>query len=65
MAVMAVMAKNVGVAKATIKAVAEKLPATCEELPYPDAIRFAVVTAVEKIPAVTRERLDLIIGHYL
>ena len=64
-AVMAVMAANVSVAKATIKAVAERLPATCETMPWPRALEHAIVTAPERIPAVTRERLDLIIGHYL
>jgi 5'-methylthioadenosine phosphorylase len=64
-AVMAVMAKNVALAKATIGAVAKRLPATCENLPWPRALEHALVTQPEKIPAVTRQRLDLIVGHYL
>jgi 5'-methylthioadenosine phosphorylase len=64
-AVMAVMRKNVDVARSTIKTLASKLPHHCDELPWPRALEFAVVTTTERIPAVTRERLDLIIGHYL
>ena len=64
-AVMAVMRKNVDVARATIKAVASRLPRACDDMPWPRSLEFAVVTAPAKIPAVTRERLDLIIGHYL
>jgi 5'-methylthioadenosine phosphorylase len=64
-AVMAVMAANVAVAKATIRSVAGALPVTTAELPYPKALENAVMTAPNAIPAVTRARLDLIIGHYL
>lgn len=64
-AVMAVMAANANLAKATIKTVAAQLPERSEDLPWPRALAHAIVTQPDKIPAVTRTRLDLIIGHYL
>ena len=64
-AVMAVMAANAELARASVAAVAARMPERCEALPWPRALEHAVVTAPEKIPAVTRQRLDLIVGHYL
>jgi 5'-methylthioadenosine phosphorylase len=64
-AVMEVMRRNVGRAREVIRKVAAALPLTTEEMPYPRACEYALVTQPSRIPAVTRERLDLIIGHYL
>ncbi len=64
-AVVAVMKANVDVARRTIARLAETLPETTEELPYPHACEHAVMTAPEAMTPEVRERLDLIIGHYL
>jgi 5'-methylthioadenosine phosphorylase len=64
-AVMATVRANVAVAQRTIVELAATLPVTTRELPYPSACDGAVMTAVDAMPAETRERLDLIIGHYL
>jgi hypothetical protein len=41
------------------------LPERTEALPYPQALTHAIITDPRKIPAETRERLDLIVGHLL
>jgi 5'-methylthioadenosine phosphorylase len=64
-AVMAVMKRNVEMAKSVVRRVASTLPEASAALPPPRAIEHALITAQDKIPAVTRQRLDLIIGHYL
>jgi 5'-methylthioadenosine phosphorylase len=64
-AVMAVMRQNVGFARTIVMEVARNLPVSTEELPWPRACEFALMTAPQRIPALTRQRLDLIIGHYL
>jgi 5'-methylthioadenosine phosphorylase len=64
-AVMATVEANVAVAQRTILELAASLPVTTRELPYPSACEGALMTAVEAMPPETRERLNLIIGHYL
>ena len=64
-AVLAIVKKNVTLARAVVKRLAAGLPERCEELPYPRALEGALATNPKAMPAVTRERLDLIIGHYL
>jgi 5'-methylthioadenosine phosphorylase len=64
-AVMATVEANVAVAQRTILELAASLPVTTRELPYPSACEGALMTAAEAMPPETRERLDLIIGHYL
>jgi 5'-methylthioadenosine phosphorylase len=64
-AVIAVMQANVARVRQIVLELAHALPQRCEQLPWPSALAGALITAPEKIPAVTRERLDLIIGHYL
>jgi 5'-methylthioadenosine phosphorylase len=64
-AVVAVLHRNVALSRRMIAALAAGLPRTCEELPYPQALRDAIITAPERVPAATRARLDLILGHYL
>ncbi len=64
-AVVAVLKKNVALSQAIVRRVASQLPVATEALPYPRAMEGAVITAPDKIPAVTRERLDLLIGHVL
>ncbi|PRQ05826.1 S-methyl-5'-thioadenosine phosphorylase [Enhygromyxa salina] len=64
-AVIAIMQANVARVRSIVLELAERLPTTCEHLPWPRALVGALITDPAKIPAVTRERLDLIIGHYL
>lgn len=64
-AVVATMKANVAAAQATVAAVAAGLPQSTEELPYPRACEGAVMTSGEHLTPQVRERLDLIIGHYL
>jgi 5'-methylthioadenosine phosphorylase len=64
-AVMAIMQANVARVRAIVLELANRLPVSCDELPWPRALTGAVITDPTKIPAVTRERLDLIIGHLL
>jgi len=64
-AVVEVLRANVALAKRIIVEVAGSLPETTSELPYPKACENAVLTSPTAIPAQARERLDLIIGHYL
>lgn len=64
-AVMAVMRGNVERARATILALAARLPEHTAELPYPQAVTGAVMTAPEHVGVDARRRLDLIVGHVL
>ncbi len=64
-AVVAIMQANVAKVRSIVLELAQALPQRCDELPWPRALAGALITALEKIPAVTRERLDLIVGHYL
>ncbi|MCA9656941.1 MAG: S-methyl-5'-thioadenosine phosphorylase [Myxococcales bacterium] len=64
-AVLAVLKKNVALARAVVGRLARAMPATTEELPYPRALSGALSTDPAAIPKATRERLDLIAGHLL
>ena len=64
-AVVAVLMQNVALSRRVLQRVAAGLPATTSELPYPRALEHAIITAPERIPAATRARLDLILGHCL
>lgn len=63
-AVIAIIQQNVATARNIIKAAASRLAATrgcgCGE-----ALRFAVMTHKEAIPASTRKKLELLVGKYL
>lgn len=63
-AVVAIMQANVARVRAIVLELTNRLPARCEQLPWPRALVGALITDPSKIPAVTRERLDLIAGHY-
>ncbi len=63
-AVLAIVKKNVSLARSVVRRLASSLPQLEAELPFPRALEGAIATAPAEIPAVTRERLDLIIGHY-
>lgn len=63
--VIAVLHRNVALSRRMISALAAGLPQTTEELPYPRALEHAIITAPDRVPAATRARLDLILGHYL
>ena len=63
--VVAVLHKNVALSRRIVGALAAGLPHTTEELPYPRALESAIITAPERVPAATRARLDLILGHYI
>lgn len=62
-AVVAVVRKNVKLARAIVKRAAERVPAQ-RACPCTSAAQHAVMTAPDAIPAAARERLDLIIGKY-
>lgn len=62
-AVVAVVRKNVELARAIVKRAAEHIPAE-RGCPCAHAAEHAVMTAPDAIPAATRQRLDLIIGKY-
>lgn len=64
-AVIAVLHKNIALSRRIIRALAAGLPEDTAELPYPQALTHAIITDPRKIPAATRERLDLIVGHLL
>lgn len=64
-AVVAVLLQNVALSRRILRRLAAALPATTDELPYPAALEHAIITAPERIPAATRARLDLILGHRL
>jgi 5'-methylthioadenosine phosphorylase len=63
--VLAVLHANVARARAIVVELAKRLPRSCAALPWPRALDHALITDPAKIPAITRERLDLIIGHHL
>ncbi len=63
--VVAVLHRNVALSRRIVAALAAGLPQHTESLPYPRALEHAIITAPEKVPAATRARLDLILGHYL
>jgi 5'-methylthioadenosine phosphorylase len=64
-AVLAVLHANVARARAIVVELAKRLPQRCAELPWPRALDHALISDPAKIPAITRERLDLVIGHHL
>ena len=64
-AVVAIVKANVEVAQTTVVELAARMPEHTDALPYPRACENAVMTAPEAMSAEARERLDLIIGHYL
>ncbi len=64
-AVVAIMRANVARVRKIVVALAERLPLRCEALPWPRALSGALMTDPSKIPAATRARLDLIVGHLL
>ncbi|KIG17565.1 5'-methylthioadenosine phosphorylase [Enhygromyxa salina] len=64
-AVVAIMQANVARVRKIVLELVNLLPTSCEQLPWPRSLAGALITDPAKIPAVTRERLDLIVGHYL
>lgn len=64
-AVVAIMQANIARVRAIVMELVSRLPQRCDELPWPRALTGAVITDRARIPAVTRERLDLIVGHLL
>ncbi len=63
--VIAVLKRNVSLARAIVGRLAAALPETTAELPYPRALEHALITHPDAISAAARERLDLLIGHLL
>lgn len=63
-AVIAVMGKNVGNAKALVKAAAPRLPAA-RSCGCGSALAHAIMTAKDRIPQAARERLGLLIDKYV
>ena len=64
-AVVAILKRNAETAKAIIRAAVSSFPTGREGCPCPSALRDAVITARNAIPADVRERLRPIIGKYL
>jgi 5'-methylthioadenosine phosphorylase len=64
-AVVAVIHKNVAMAQRVIREVVPRVQAFAGPPPHHDALRHAILTDPAKIPAATRERLALLIGHLL
>jgi len=63
-AVVAVMGRNVGNAKALVKAAAPRTPAA-RSCGCANALRHAIMTAKERIPQAARDRLGLLIDKYV
>ena len=63
--VVAVVQRNVALARGVIRRLAVGLPLTTADLPYPRALEHALMTRADAIPAETRARLDLIAGHMI
>jgi 5'-methylthioadenosine phosphorylase len=63
-AVLAVVRKNVALAKAIVKGAAERIPAA-RSCPCTHAVAHAIMTEPARIPEAARTRLELIIGKYL
>jgi len=63
-AVIAVLLENAAMAKAILRRAVRAIPAarTC---PCSRALRDAIITARDRIPPATRERLKLLVGKYL
>ena len=63
-AVVAILLENAAMAKAILRRAVRAIPAarTC---PCRDALRDAIITARDRIPPATRERLRLLVGKYL
>jgi len=63
-AVIAVLLENAAMAKAILRRAVRAIPAarTC---PCSHALRDAIITARDRIPPATRERLKLLVGKYL
>ena len=63
-AVLEIMRRNVGNAKALVRAAAGHLPAD-RDCGCKDALKYAIMTAPERIPAEARDRLGLLIDRHL
>jgi len=63
-AILAVMAANVEHARAAIRAIVPEVPRT-RSCSCKDALKYAILTAPERIPAATRDRLGLLLDRYL
>lgn len=63
-AVIAIIQQNVATAKKIIKAAVGQL-AGARTCPCAEALKYAIMTNKEQIPASTRGKLDVIIGKYL
>jgi 5'-methylthioadenosine phosphorylase len=63
-AVIKVLMENVDKAKRIVREVAKRLPAV-RQSPVKDALKNAILSHRDAIPAATRQKLDLLIGKYL
>ncbi len=63
--VIAVMHQNSANAGKVVRAAVAALPAVGGKSPFSDVLKYAIMTDKTKIPAATREKLDLLIGKYL
>jgi len=63
-AVIAVLLENAAMAKAILRRAVRAIPAA-RSCPCSRALRDAIITARDRIPPATRERLKLLVGKYL
>ncbi len=63
-AILAIMGKNIDLAKKTVKLAAGRVPEK-RECDCAAALKPAIVTRAEVIPEATKEKLDLLIGKYI
>ena len=64
-AVMAVISKNVSMARATIKIAAKKMATNPVNSRFSNALQYAIMTPVSAIPEKTKRDLEPIIGKYI
>jgi 5'-methylthioadenosine phosphorylase len=63
--VIAIVKQNVVMAQQVIRELVPRIAAFDGPAPHHEALKHAVMTAPDRIPAATRARLDLLIGKYL
>lgn len=63
-AVIAILKANVETAKAIIRRAVSNIPVT-RACPCAEALKYAIMTPAELIPAATKEKLELLIGKYI
>jgi 5'-methylthioadenosine phosphorylase len=63
-AILAVMGRNVAHARETVRRLVPRIDPV-RSCPCKDALRYAILTAPERVPPEARDRLGLLVGRYL